>query len=62
MSTGRRREVERIFHEALGKVLEDLASAIAIQIPASLPDGDYTIVASVAGAQSPGSVMLSVQH
>ncbi len=35
---------------------------IAIQIPPSLADGDYPIVATVAGAQSPGAVTLSVQH
>jgi hypothetical protein len=48
----------------LGAVLSSYAAVyqIAIQIPASLADGDYAIVATVAGTQSPGSVMLSVQH
>jgi uncharacterized protein (TIGR03437 family) len=48
----------------LGAVLSSYAALyqIAIQIPASLADGDYTVVATVAGAQSPGNVMLSVQH
>jgi uncharacterized protein (TIGR03437 family) len=48
----------------LGAVLSSYASVyqVAIQIPASLADGDYAIVATVAGAQSPSSVILSVQH
>ncbi len=48
----------------LGAVLSGYAALyqIAIQIPASLADGDYAIVATVAGAQSPGAVTLSVQH
>ena len=35
---------------------------VAIQIPESLADGDYPIVASVAGAQSPAGVLLTVQR
>jgi uncharacterized protein (TIGR03437 family) len=48
----------------LGAVLSSYAAVyqIAIQIPASLADGDYTIVAAVAGAQSPSAMMLSFQH
>ena len=48
----------------LGAVLSGYAAVyqIAIQIPAAIADGDYPIVATVAGAQSPNIVMLSVQH
>lgn len=35
---------------------------IAIQIPQSLPDGDYPIVATVSGAASPPAVLLTIQH
>jgi uncharacterized protein (TIGR03437 family) len=34
---------------------------IAIQIPASLPNGDYTVVATVNGAQSQSGILLAVQ-
>lgn len=34
---------------------------IAIQIPESLTDGDYPVVATVSGAQSPSSVLLTVR-
>jgi uncharacterized protein (TIGR03437 family) len=33
---------------------------VNIQIPESLPDGDYPVVATVAGAQSPDDVLLTV--
>ena len=33
---------------------------IAIQVPESLPESDYPVVASVSGVQSPGSVLLTV--
>jgi uncharacterized protein (TIGR03437 family) len=33
---------------------------VAIQIPKSLADGDYRVVATVAGVQSPGDVLLTV--
>jgi uncharacterized protein (TIGR03437 family) len=48
----------------LGAVLSSYAAVyqIAIQIPASMPDGDYPIVATVDGAQSPSSSLLTVQH
>ncbi|HLK49294.1 MAG TPA: IPT/TIG domain-containing protein [Bryobacteraceae bacterium] len=48
----------------LGAVLSSYAAAyqIAIQIPASMPDGDYPIVATLNGAQSPSSSVLTVQH
>jgi uncharacterized protein (TIGR03437 family) len=38
------------------------ANQIAIQIPASMPDGDYSLVTTVAGAQLPSTVILSVQQ
>jgi uncharacterized protein (TIGR03437 family) len=34
---------------------------IAIQLPTTLPNGDYLVVATVNGAQSPSSVLISVQ-
>src|SRR5205085_12258724 len=34
---------------------------VAIQVPASLPDGDWPIVANIGGAQSPSDVVLSVK-
>lgn len=34
---------------------------IAIQIPESLADGDYPVVATISGAQSPSSVLLTVR-
>ena len=34
---------------------------VAIQIPESLADGDYPVVATVSGAQSPSSVLLTVR-
>lgn len=34
---------------------------VAIQVPASLAAGDYSIVATVAGAKSPSTVLLTVQ-
>lgn len=48
----------------LGAVLSSYAAVyqIAIQIPASMPDGDYPIVATVSGAQSPASSFLTVQR
>jgi cardiolipin synthase A/B len=35
---------------------------VAIQIPETLADGDYAIVATISGAASPGAVLLTVQH
>jgi uncharacterized protein (TIGR03437 family) len=35
---------------------------VAVTIPANAPDGDLPIVASVAGAQSPSTVLVTVQH
>ena len=35
---------------------------VAIQVPASLADGDWPIVATVGGVLSPSGVVLSVQH
>ncbi len=35
---------------------------VAIQIPASAPDGDAAVTATVGGVQSPSGVLLSVQH
>jgi uncharacterized protein (TIGR03437 family) len=35
---------------------------VAIQIPASLADGDYPVVASTSGADSPSSTMITVQQ
>ena len=35
---------------------------IAIQIPTGLADGDYPIVATISGAQSPSSVLITVQQ
>ena len=35
---------------------------VAIQIPASLSDGDYPVVASISGVQSPTGVLITVQH
>jgi uncharacterized protein (TIGR03437 family) len=48
----------------LGAVLSSYAATyqIAIQIPASMADGDYAIVASVGGAQSPGNLVLAVRR
>jgi uncharacterized protein (TIGR03437 family) len=34
---------------------------VAIQVPASMADGDYPLVATVAGASSPDGVILSVK-
>jgi len=34
---------------------------IAIQIPASLSSGDYPVVATIAGTQSPSSTLITVQ-
>jgi uncharacterized protein (TIGR03437 family) len=34
---------------------------VAIQIPTSLADGDYPVVATVLGAQSPLTVLITVQ-
>jgi uncharacterized protein (TIGR03437 family) len=47
----------------LGAVLSGYAAVyqIAIQIPASMPDGDYPIVATVNGVQSPANFFLTVQ-
>jgi uncharacterized protein (TIGR03437 family) len=48
----------------LGAVLSSDAAVyqIAIQIPASMPDGDYSVVATVKGVQSPGNVVLAVHQ
>jgi uncharacterized protein (TIGR03437 family) len=35
---------------------------VAIQIPPSLANGDYPVVATVDGAQSPGGVLITVQQ
>jgi uncharacterized protein (TIGR03437 family) len=35
---------------------------VAIQIPASTPDGDAEVRATVGGVQSPGNVFITVQH
>jgi cardiolipin synthase len=35
---------------------------VAIQIPDSLADGDYPVVATILGAQSPSNVLLTVLH
>jgi uncharacterized protein (TIGR03437 family) len=35
---------------------------VAIQVPASLPDGDWPVVASIGGVSSPTGVVLSVKH
>jgi uncharacterized protein (TIGR03437 family) len=35
---------------------------VAIQVPPTLADGDWPIVATIGGVQSPGGVMLSVHH
>jgi uncharacterized protein (TIGR03437 family) len=34
---------------------------VAIQVPATLSDGDYPVIATVAGAQSPSSTLVTVQ-
>jgi uncharacterized protein (TIGR03437 family) len=48
----------------LGAVLSSYAAVyqIAIQIPASMADGNYALVASVNGAQSPPNILLTVQR
>ena len=48
----------------LGAVLSSYAAVyqIAIQIPASTPDGDHPIVATINGVQSPPNFLLTVQH
>jgi uncharacterized protein (TIGR03437 family) len=35
---------------------------VAIQIPPSLADGDYPVVATVGGQSSPATVVITVQH
>ena len=35
---------------------------VAIQIPASLADGDYPVVATIAGTQSPAATLITVQQ
>jgi uncharacterized protein (TIGR03437 family) len=35
---------------------------VAIQVPSSLPDGDYPLKVTVGGASSPDGVVLSVQQ
>lgn len=35
---------------------------VAIQIPASLADGDYPVIATISGATSPASTLISVQR
>jgi uncharacterized protein (TIGR03437 family) len=34
---------------------------VAFQVPATLADGDYPVVATVSGAQSPASTLITVQ-
>jgi uncharacterized protein (TIGR03437 family) len=48
----------------LGAVLSAYAATyqIAIQIPASMANGNYALMASVNGVQSPSNVLLTVQH
>jgi len=48
----------------LGEVLSNYAALyqVAIQIPASMPDGDYPIVATVNGTESPSNSILIIQH
>jgi len=48
----------------LGAVLSAYAATyqIAIQVPASMANGNYPLVASVDGVQSPSNVLLAVQH
>jgi uncharacterized protein (TIGR03437 family) len=48
----------------LGAVLSSYAATyqIAIQIPSSMADGNYPILASVNGVQSPGNVVLTVHQ
>jgi uncharacterized protein (TIGR03437 family) len=35
---------------------------IAIQVPSSIPNGDWPIQATIGGVQSPAGVLLSVQQ
>ena len=35
---------------------------VAIEVPASLPDGDYPVIAGVSGQQSPSTVILTVKQ
>jgi uncharacterized protein (TIGR03437 family) len=35
---------------------------VAIQIPASLANGDYPVVASISGVESPSATMITVQQ
>jgi uncharacterized protein (TIGR03437 family) len=35
---------------------------IAVQVPASVPDGDQAVIAQVAGMQSPSNVLLNVKR
>jgi uncharacterized protein (TIGR03437 family) len=35
---------------------------VAIQVPMSLADGDWPLVATIGGVASPGGVLLSVKH
>ena len=48
----------------LGAVLSGYAALYqtAIQIPASMAEGDYPVIAAVNGTQSPGSMILTVRH
>ena len=50
-----------VYGAALASVLAAVYQ-VAIQIPASLADGDYAVVATVGGAASPVTTMISVQH
>lgn len=34
---------------------------VAIQIPTSLANGDYSVVATISGTQSPSTVLITVQ-
>ena len=35
---------------------------VAIQVPTTLADGDYPVVATVSGVSSPSSTLITVQH
>jgi uncharacterized protein (TIGR03437 family) len=48
----------------LGSVLSGYAATyqVAIQVPASMPDGEYPVVATANGAASPSNVILAVRR
>ena len=53
------------FAQVIGAALapgDASAYLVAIQVPISLADGDYPVVASVNGVQSPAATLLTVQH